>query len=224
MTSSNVYCIEPLAQGSSSALSQIAWDNISALDVASVHPRSSSHTPKTSVRVAYDSDALYLKFQVEDQYVCCRHLEHQSQVCEDSCVEAFLKPVANKGYFNFEINVSGVMLVYYVADNTPTPDGFKDHTILSEAQLQQIQILSDHQRAIDPEISEPLSWSIICRIPRTVFEDYLGPLTLGPDSPWQGNFYKCADQSSHPHWMSWNPVGEVLNFHKPECFGQLQFS
>jgi len=224
MTSSNVYCIEPLAQGSSSDLSQIAWDNISALDVASVHPNSSSHRPKTRVRVAYDPDALYLKFQVDDQYVCCRNLEYQSSVCQDSCVEAFLKPVANKGYFNFEINASGVVLVYYVADTTSTPDGFKDYTILSEAQLQQIQIVSDLHGVIDPEITEPFSWNLSCRIPLTILEDYVGSLALGPDSLWQGNFYKCADKSSHPHWLSWNPIGEELNFHQPQYFGQLQFS
>ena len=27
--------------------------------------------------------------------------------------------------------------------------------------------------------------------------------------------FKCGDQTSHPHWASWAPIGEALNFHQP---------
>ena len=54
----------------------------------------------------------------------------------------------------------------------------------------------------------------------------LGALDLGPLEPpaqrrWRGNFYKCADESSHPHWASWRPIGEKLDFHTPEFFGEI---
>ncbi len=39
---------------------------------------------------------------------------------------------------------------------------------------------------------------------------------------WHANAYKCGDQTSHPHWLSWRPVSR-LNFHLPDCFGQLIF-
>jgi hypothetical protein len=34
--------------------------------------------------------------------------------------------------------------------------------------------------------------------------------------------YKCADQTSHPHWAAWSAVN-TLNFHVPDCFGAVQF-
>jgi hypothetical protein len=39
---------------------------------------------------------------------------------------------------------------------------------------------------------------------------------------WRGNFFKCAEEISHPHWASWSPVDE-LNFHLPRCFGTIHF-
>ena len=38
------------------------------------------------------------------------------------------------------------------------------------------------------------------------------------------NFFKCADDSSHPHWASWAPIGEALNFHQPQYFAPLRFA
>ena len=39
---------------------------------------------------------------------------------------------------------------------------------------------------------------------------------------WRGNFFKCVEENSHPHWASWSPVDE-FNFHLPQCFGVLRF-
>jgi hypothetical protein len=74
---------------------------------------------------------------------------------------------------------------------------------------------------IDPEMDEPMSWGLTCRIPTDIMSPYVGPLTLDAASTMRGNFYKCADQSSHPHWLSWQPLGEQLNFHQPKYFGDL---
>ena len=53
---------------------------------------------------------------------------------------------------------------------------------------------------------------------------YAGPLPGMQDQTWRANFYKCGDATSHPHWASWNPIGEKLSFHKPEYFGEIVFA
>lgn len=199
------------------------WQHIPAITISYVHPRSSEHHPKTIVKIARDQNALHLRFEVEDRYVCCRHMQRQSNVCQDSCVEAFLKPLPDKGYFNFEINIAGVIHASYIADHTKGPSGFKDRTFFTDAQLDMIQIQSDDHGRIDPEMSDPLNWAIACRIPFSLFEQHVGSLNFDAKTQWRGNFYKCADHSSHPHWLSWQPVGDVLNFHQPENFGLLYF-
>jgi hypothetical protein len=41
---------------------------------------------------------------------------------------------------------------------------------------------------------------------------------------WRANFFKCADKTSHPHWLTWNQVvNPVPKFHMPEYFGILEF-
>ncbi|MBO4512195.1 MAG: hypothetical protein J5746_05485, partial [Victivallales bacterium] len=37
---------------------------------------------------------------------------------------------------------------------------------------------------------------------------------------WTANFYKCADQTSHPHWITWAPL-TVTNYHQPNQFQAL---
>jgi hypothetical protein len=41
---------------------------------------------------------------------------------------------------------------------------------------------------------------------------------------WKANFYKCADKTSHPHWLTWSPVDyPTPKFHLPQFFGTLEF-
>jgi hypothetical protein len=40
----------------------------------------------------------------------------------------------------------------------------------------------------------------------------------------KGNFYKCADGTDSPHYVTWNPVQTPTpDFHRPEFFGELYF-
>lgn len=38
------------------------------------------------------------------------------------------------------------------------------------------------------------------------------------------NFYKCADGTSLPHYLSWSPIEtEKPDFHRPDFFGEIYF-
>ena len=38
------------------------------------------------------------------------------------------------------------------------------------------------------------------------------------------NFYKCGDDTTIPHFVTWNPVGtENPDYHRPEFFGKVLF-
>ena len=78
-------------------------------------------------------------------------------------------------------------------------------------------------KTVDPEISEAVRWQVNFFIPFAVLEEYVGALGSVEGQEWRGNFYKCADEGSHPHWASWAPVDE-FNFHLPRCFGSLRFA
>ncbi len=73
-------------------------------------------------------------------------------------------------------------------------------------------------------IVEPVTWTAAYKIPIALLEKYSQVAYPGHKVEWRVNFYKCADATSHPHWLTWAPVDHPKpNFHLPRSFGTLQF-
>ena len=185
-----------------------------------VRPESSLPVPDVSFRVLHDTANLYVRFDVKDRYLRSIQTKRHSAVCTDSCVEFFVQPKSGKGYFNIEINAGGTLLCFYVEDPARTPSGLAKFTPLPDDLCDRITIRSSLPRTIDPEITQPTAWHLSYRVPFAVLASFTGPLDTA--TPWRGNFYKCADRTSHPHWMAWSPI-TALKFHLPACFGELRF-
>ena len=199
------------------------WAQATPLAIEHFHPRSSDHRPKTQARLLFDDRFLYAIFRVEDRYVRAVSEAFQGRVWTDSCVELFVRPRQDQGYFNFEMNCGGTLLLYYIEDPTRTADGFLKFAKVDEAHLAEMRIFHSLPKIVDPEIRAPLTWIVEYRIPFSLFSAYLGSPVRAGGASWRANLYKCADECSHPHWASWAPIGEELNFHQPDRFGLLEF-
>jgi hypothetical protein len=187
--------------------------------VGHARPESSDHRPETTFRVLHDGTNLYVRFDVKDRYVRSVQTAYQTPVSSDSCVEFFVWPKAGKGYFNFEVNAGGTLLLYYVEDPTRTEQGLKRYTPVPEQWGRQVVVRSSLPAVVEPEIAEPVLWHVCYQVPIALFEAFVGDAgRVG--AVWRANFYKCGDKTSHPHWLAWSPVS-ALNFHLPECFGEL---
>lgn len=201
----------------------LAWQNAGVLEIGHFRPEGSDHRPRTQAKLLYGHDAIYGLFRVEDRFVRCVHRRHQDPVFKDSCVEFFIQPPSGDGYFNFEFNCGGTLLASYVIDPRRTADGFAAFARLSKSDAREISIYHSQPKIIDPEITEPVVWYLEFGIPYRLMERYAGAIEIGDDVPWRGNLFKCADETSHPHWASWSPV-DALNFHLPHCFGVFTFA
>jgi hypothetical protein len=199
-----------------------AWHNVPALEVDNFRPESSAHRPQTLCKLLYDQETLYGIFRVDDQYVRCVNTGFQADVYKDSCVELFLKPKTTGGYFNFEFNCGGALLASYVTDPTRIEGRVKECTPLAPEDDCQIRRYSNLPVVVEPEITHSQIWFLEFSIPFAVLAKYAGPLREMCGQSWRGNFYKCGNETSHPHWGAWSPVHD-LNFHLPECFGNIQF-
>ncbi|MGQ9584626.1 MAG: carbohydrate-binding family 9-like protein [Anaerolineae bacterium] len=199
-----------------------AWSQAETLEIARFRPEGSDHRPRTLARLLHDERRLYGVFQVEDRYVRCVHRGYQVPCYLDSCVEVFIKPKEDRGYFNFEFNCGGSLLAYYIVDPARVPGGFRDYTPLPEADLREVGIYHSLPSLVQPEITEPVLWRLEFMVPFSLFEKWVGPLAPVAGQQWRANLYKCGDETSHPHWASWAPLDE-LNFHLPRCFGTIQF-
>jgi hypothetical protein len=200
------------------------WAGVRPLDVDQFHAAGSQHRPVTQAKLLFDDEHLYVFFRVQDRYVRAVAEQFQGRVCADSCVEAFLQPREGRGYFNFEMNCGGTLLLYHIRDPRRTPEGFADSTPVSSKHAAGMRIYHSMPARIDPEIGEPVEWRLEYGIPLSLFEPYIGEAPRPAGGLWRGNFYKCGDETSHPHWASWSPIGEQLNFHCPEHFGVLEFA
>jgi hypothetical protein len=199
------------------------WKIANVLDVSHFHAKGADHQPHTQARLLYDAQNIYLRFDVDDRYVLSRHTKYQDSVCLDSCVEFFFSPSAGLGYLDIEINCGGTLLFYYVEDHRRAPGGFVKFTRVPAEDGAKLAIYHSMPQVVDPERTEPKSWRIGCQIPLKVIEKFAGSIGDPAGQIWRGNFFKCADRCSHPHWASWAPLGEALDFHQPKYFQQIHF-
>ena len=203
------------------AASEADWDNpvwqaAETAVVAYDFGKTFEHRPDTRVRLLYDDNFIYGRFRVDDRHIRAEIRHDQEQVCTDSCVECFLRPAGCERYFNFEFNCLGVLLLYHIRHCRSgnfvkvAPDDLaavRRHPTL---------------KPFEGELPGPLVWQLGFAIPVALFTRYdkVNPQLAG--QVWSGNFSKCADNSSHPHWLSWQPYSR-LDFHSPEEFGVIRF-
>jgi hypothetical protein len=112
------------------------------------------------------------------------------------------------------------MLIYHIRDCRRTEDGFRNFSPITAGEAAAVRVFASMPRIVDPEIAVETTWRLGFSLPFLLFESRFKHLSVISGQTWRGNFYKCADGTSHPHWASWSPVS-TLNFHLPECFGRI---
>ena len=200
-----------------------AWSSANTLEIGNSRPEGSEHRPKTSARLLYSEEGIFGIFLVVDRYVRCVHTRYGEPVYKDSCVEFFVRPKPARGYFNFEFNCGGTLLCSYITNPERTPDGFVEYALIPEPEGRAVEVFHSLPAVVDPEIAGLTNWSLEFFIPFSLLEKYTGPTGDIGGQEWKANFYKCGDETSHPHWLSWKPLPQ-LNFHMPEYFGAVRFS
>lgn len=196
------------------------WLEIPHLCIDQAAGEKPAHFPRVEAKLAYDAAALYIIFQVQDRYIRALSENYQDPVSEDSCVEFFFTPGEDlsQGYFNFEINCGGTALFHHQKGRGV------DDVPISTADFEQVQIVHTLPKIVNPEIEESLTWVVEYRLPFAILSSYAPVDDPTPGTSWHANLYKCADGSSHPHWLTWSPVDTPTpDFHRPEFFGCLVF-
>ena len=199
-----------------------AWRTVLPLSIDCFRPEGSDHRPRTQCKLLFNDSNIFGIFRVEDQFVRSIHTGFQADVWQDSCVEAFIQPKDCPGYFNFEFNCGGALLAYYVTDPVRRNGRLQRYTPLLPDEDAKIKRFTSLAPSVEPEIETPLTWLLEFAVPLSVLEKYAGPLGKIKGQAWRANFYKCGNETSHPHWASWTPLS-ARNFHDPASFGQIRF-
>lgn len=164
--------------------------------------------PRAQAQVCYVQDEglkITLTCFEKDPYAI--RTEANGAVCCDSCLEAFIdaQPETKKGYFNLEVNSLGVVHCAF-------GPGRHDRVFLTDMGL-------PHPVAEVRKTDE--YWTYTVMMPIATLEALYGcDCHFAPGHRMTGNFYKCIEDGSAPHWAAWAPVSR-LDFHCPHEFGTL---
>ncbi|MHB8138651.1 MAG: carbohydrate-binding family 9-like protein [Smithellaceae bacterium] len=198
------------------------WRQTQPLSISCFRPEGSDHRPQTLCKLLYNQQNIFGIFRVEDQYVRSVHTGFQDDVWKDSCVEFFVQPKEYGGYFNFEFNCGGALLASHVTNPARVDGRLNEFQPLQSSDDRQIRRFFTLARVVEPEIPTPIIWYLEFSVPFAVLEKYAGSLGAVKGQTWRANFYKCGNETSHPHWVSWSPLS-ARNFHDPASFGLLEF-
>ena len=169
------------------------------------------YAPKTSVTLGYDEEGLTLHFTTDETNLRATETEHNTFVYKDSCMEAFIQfdPAHDSHYINIEINPNGAA---FAACGTCR----EDYGMVAVEDIETLGV----RTAVHED-----GWEIFYRIPVAFVKKYIPSYRHGEGARLRANFYKCGDETDHPHFASFAPIGVAEpDFHRPEYFAELVLS
>ncbi|GMW03430.1 MAG: hypothetical protein AMXMBFR84_45640 [Candidatus Hydrogenedentota bacterium] len=200
-----------------------AWSHAAALPIDRFLPVSVGFRPVVQAKMLHADRHLHVLFRVDDRFVRTITTDYMGPVYKDACVELFIQPKPGKGYFNFEMNSGGAMLISYIEDPTRLPQGFAKYTKVPWDLAKDIAVYHSLPKTVEPENPSPVTWVVEYALPLALMEHYVGSVGDLSGQEWRGNLYKCAEHNSQPHWASWAPLGPEVNFHVPQYFAPIRF-
>lgn len=133
---------------------------------------------------------------------------YNQPVYKDSCLEFFVNfNPAQPKYMNFEMNANGAFLA-------ALRTGRKDKTPIHE--------LTHDLPPVRPRVDAD-RWSVTALFTDDFIRELFGKDSFRPGDTFVGNFYKCGDETPHPHYGMWSLVDtETPDFHQPSFFGTFR--
>lgn len=197
-------------------VSQILEQNTNLYKIDQLTWKTFLYQPHVSFRIAHCDSLLFLKYYVEEEHILAQKTEVNSAVHLDSCVEFFIDPLQDGNYYNFEFNCIGTTHLAYGPNR-------KDRQFIPTAMIKdRINTWSTLGKSPFDEKSGLFKWEMVVVIPTSIFKFNNGFNFSKMTS--NANFYKCGDNTSQQHFLSWNPVyTKDPDFHRPEYFGVLKF-
>lgn len=191
-------------------MQNIQKNNISTVNWPELYPSK----PEVAFKIAHNGNHIFLQFFVEENEILAKTAEDNGHVWTDSCVEFFIS-FDGLYYYNTEFSCIGKALMGYRKEK-------KDSRHASQ------QILDSIKRypslGIEPfdKKQGDFKWNLLLVIPATAY--WMSDLKSLNGIKAHANFYKCGDNLTIPHFLSWNPIHtEKPNFHVPQFFGELNF-
>ncbi len=177
-------------------------------------PGAFEYKPNVNFRIGHTGKEIWLKYYVTEQNIRALETRINGDVYKDSCVEFFLS-TDGKNYYNFEFNCIGTIHIGY-------GEGRHNRTPVPIEIAEKIQAESSLGNKPFNEKTGNFKWEMMISIPVEcmIFSNIKALDRLNATA----NFYKCGDETSKPHYLTWNPVKTGKpDYHQPGFFGNVRF-
>lgn len=172
------------------------------------------YKPDLKFRIGHTGNEIWLKFYVKEKNILAQETRINGDVYKDSTVEFFIS-LDGDNYYNFEFSCIGTPHVGY-------GPGRGNRTPVDPDLLKQIEIKSTLGDQPFAEKSGNFEWEMMIRIPVECFA--FDKITSFNGKKATANFYKCGDETSDPHFVSWSPINtENPDYHQSSFFGAIEF-
>lgn len=176
-------------------------------------PESFPYCPRAEFHMAHNGKELFLQFTVEEACTMALVDHDNGEVWTDSCVEFFLA-LDDTGYYNFEFSCIGKALLGFRKER-PNAVHAQPEIMSSIKRMPTLGTTPFKERQLQE------AWSLTVAIP-------VSALFRHRVENWQDiapriNVYKCGDNLSQPHYVSWMPIDTPKpDFHVARCFTAVQ--
>ena len=181
------------------------WASVPAAQITI--PYGGVSTVQAWAKLCWDESGIYVNMQAKEASIRCEELEPLGAVCEDSCLEFFIRPTEATNYFNFEYNFACNVYLGYGAENG-----------------QLIRLILEDQKATFRAASYKTDdgWGITYHIPFAFINQFFPHFKAYEGLQLYGNFYRSGEKAEAPFGMSWNEIEPTgTSFHCPTYFGRL---
>lgn len=191
-------------------LAELPANKIDTINWADAYPSK----PEVSFRIAHNGDNILLQYTVHENEILAVVTEDNGEVWTDSCVEFFIT-LDDAHYYNAEFTCIGKALLGYRDFSGKALHG-------SEAVMKSIKRLSSLGTENKAKEQGDFHWTLTLVIPRTAYWE--SDIKTFDGLKARGNFYKCGDNLTTPHFVSWAEIDTPNpSFHQPKFFGELEF-
>lgn len=174
---------------------------------------------RTSAKLLWDDEYLYLAFVCEDAHITARHVERDGRIPEDDCVEVMLTPDADRShvYFNIEFNVIGGIL-----DNF-RPNG-PDKPRAPKWDAEGVKVAGSFAGTLNDDSDVDRSWQVEVAIPWRNFSGHAKAIPPRAGTVMRLNLNRHGGKTNR-QFSQWAPGGTPKpSFHTPDRFGQVVLS
>jgi len=173
------------------------------------------YKPEVEFKIAYCRNHILLKYYVTEKNIMAKETNINGSVHKDSCVEFFISFQKDDPYYNFEFNCIGIPKVGYGTAR-------ENRELINPEILKQIKTKSSLGNQPFEEKTGVHQWEMMIIIPKACFSHDKDIRLKGHKA--SVNFYKCGDETSKPHFITWTPIStEYPDYHQPLHFGQIIF-